>query len=217
MKTVTNAPLGKDAVALAGLFLTSGTMHFVKPGPFEAMVPTRLPSRRALVYASGALEIACAVGLFLPRTRRVAGLASAALLVAGLPGERHDDGPGEASVRPRPGGPEAAGLPRGDRGAAAAAVADDPHGAACRRRRCAEPSAPNPMLMLSPMRRYHIAWWMAFLTDTKCGNLQAEGPTASGRFRLAVRLWSYPLKDSALAVSPHQHEESARSIRPRLL
>ena len=74
MKTLTNAPLGKDAAALAGLFLASGTMHFVKPEPFEAMVPTRLPSRRALVYASGALEIACAVGLSLPRTRSVAGL-----------------------------------------------------------------------------------------------------------------------------------------------
>ena len=85
MKTATNAPLGKDAIALAGLFLTSGTMHFVKPEPFEAMVPKQLPSRRALVYASGALEIACAVGLFLPRTRRVAGLASAALLVAVFP------------------------------------------------------------------------------------------------------------------------------------
>ncbi|CAN7317006.1 DoxX family protein [Terrabacter sp. LjRoot27] len=85
MKTATNAPLGKDAIALAGLFLTSGTMHFVKPEPFEAMVPQQLPSRRALVYASGALEIACAVGLFIPRTRRVAGLASAALLVAVFP------------------------------------------------------------------------------------------------------------------------------------
>ncbi|KRB48292.1 MULTISPECIES: MauE/DoxX family redox-associated membrane protein [unclassified Terrabacter] len=85
MKTATNAPLGKDAIALAGLFLTSGTMHFVKPEPFEAMVPRQLPSRRALVYASGALEIACAVGLFIPHTRRAAGLASAALLVAVFP------------------------------------------------------------------------------------------------------------------------------------
>jgi uncharacterized membrane protein len=85
MKTATNVPLGKDTIALAGLFLTSGTMHFVKPEPFEAMVPKQLPSRRALVYASGALEIACAVGLFVPRTRRVAGLVSAALLVAVFP------------------------------------------------------------------------------------------------------------------------------------
>lgn len=85
MKTATNAPLGKDAIALAGLFLTSGTMHFVRPQPFEAIVPKRLPSRRSLVYASGAAEIACAIGLFVPRTRRVAGLASAALLVAVFP------------------------------------------------------------------------------------------------------------------------------------
>ena len=158
MKTVTNAPLGKDAIALAGLFLTSGTMHFVKPEPFEAMVPTRLPSRRALVYASGALEIACAVGLFLPRTRRVAGLASAALLVAVFPANVTMTGHGEASVRPRPGGPEEAGLPRGDRGAVAAAVADDPHGAAGRRRPALRRQASNRMLMLSPMRRYPIAW-----------------------------------------------------------
>ena len=85
MKTATNAPLGKDAIALAGLFLTSGAMHFVRPEPFESIVPKRLPSRRALVYVSGAAEIACAVGLLVPRTRRVAGLASAALLVAVFP------------------------------------------------------------------------------------------------------------------------------------
>jgi uncharacterized membrane protein len=85
MKTLTNAPLGKDALALAGLFLTSGTMHFVKPAPFESMVPRQLPQRRALVYVSGAAELACAFGLLLPQTRKVAGIASAVLLVAVFP------------------------------------------------------------------------------------------------------------------------------------
>ena len=85
MKTTTNAPLGKDAIALAGLFLVSGTMHFVKPEPFESMVPRQLPRRRTLVYVSGAAELACAVGLLFPRTRRVAGIASAVLLVAVFP------------------------------------------------------------------------------------------------------------------------------------
>ncbi|HET8988784.1 MAG TPA: MauE/DoxX family redox-associated membrane protein [Humibacillus sp.] len=85
MKTVTNAPLGKDALALAGLFLASGTMHFVKPAPFESIVPRQLPQRRALVYVSGAAELACAVGLLFPQTRRVAGIASAVLLVAVFP------------------------------------------------------------------------------------------------------------------------------------
>ena len=85
MKTATNAPLGKDAIALAGLFVASGTMHFVRPQVFESIVPAQLPSRRALVYASGAAEIACALGILVPKTRRVAGLASATLLVAVFP------------------------------------------------------------------------------------------------------------------------------------
>lgn len=84
---VTRAPgrLGRDGLALAGLFAVSGVLHFAKPAPYVAMVPKALPARKALVYASGAAEIACAAGLLAPRTRRVAGLASAALLVAVFP------------------------------------------------------------------------------------------------------------------------------------
>jgi len=85
METTTNDPLGKDVMGLAAVFVASGVMHFVKPETFESMVPKQLPSRRALVYASGAAEIACAVGLLIPRTRRVAGFASAVLLVAVFP------------------------------------------------------------------------------------------------------------------------------------
>ena len=81
----THAPLGKDAIALAALFVTSGTMHLVRPEPFESIVPKQLPSRRALVHASGVAEIACAIGLFTPRTRRLAGVVSAALLFAVFP------------------------------------------------------------------------------------------------------------------------------------
>jgi uncharacterized membrane protein len=80
------APLTKDIIGLAGLFLTSGATHLVKPEVFEPLVPKALPRRRELVYASGLAEIACAAGLLHPRTRRYAGLASAALLVAILPG-----------------------------------------------------------------------------------------------------------------------------------
>ena len=79
------ARLAGDGIALAGLFLTSGVMHFVRPEPFERIVPKALPNRRALVLVSGAAEIACAVGLLVPSTRRVAGLASAALLVGVFP------------------------------------------------------------------------------------------------------------------------------------
>lgn len=80
------APLTKDIVGLAGLFLTSGTTHLVKPEVFDPLVPHALPRRREIILASGVAELACAAGLLHPRTRRYAGLASAALLVAILPG-----------------------------------------------------------------------------------------------------------------------------------
>jgi uncharacterized membrane protein len=82
----TVAPLTKDIAALAGLFITSGTTHLVKPEVFEPLVPNSLPRRRELIYASGVAELACAAGLLHPRTRRYAGFASAALLLAILPG-----------------------------------------------------------------------------------------------------------------------------------
>lgn len=70
---------------LAGIFTISGVLHFVRPERFEAIVPHRLPARRQLVYASGAVELACAAGLAFPPTRRHAGLLSVGLLTAVYP------------------------------------------------------------------------------------------------------------------------------------
>lgn len=77
--------LGRDGMLLAGTFLASGVMHFVKPETFESIIPESLPAHRTLVYVSGAAELLCAAGLLVPKTRRVAGIASAALLVAVFP------------------------------------------------------------------------------------------------------------------------------------
>jgi uncharacterized membrane protein len=67
------------------LFTVLGVLHFVRPRPFERIVPKPLPHKRELVYASGVAELACAAGLLHPRTRRPAGLASAVLLAALFP------------------------------------------------------------------------------------------------------------------------------------
>jgi len=75
----------RDVLALAALFSTSGTLHLVKPHLFEPIVPRQIPAKRAVVYASGVAELACSVGLASAQTRRVAGLASAVLLVAVFP------------------------------------------------------------------------------------------------------------------------------------
>ncbi|MBB2985184.1 DoxX family protein [Terracoccus luteus] len=77
--------LDRGARGLVTAFAVSGVMHFVRPAPFEAMVPRALPRRRALVHLSGAAELACAAGLLVPQTRRVAGIAAAAVLVGVFP------------------------------------------------------------------------------------------------------------------------------------
>ena len=75
----------RDVVRLAALFAVSGTLHFARPLPYERIVPHALPRKRGLVYVTGAAELACAAGLLAPPTRRLAGLASAALLLAIFP------------------------------------------------------------------------------------------------------------------------------------
>lgn len=70
-------------LALGGLFVGSGVLHFVAPKPFESIMPRQLPAHREFVYGSGVAELACGVGLL---TRRGwAGPASAALLLAVWP------------------------------------------------------------------------------------------------------------------------------------
>ena len=78
--------LSKDVGGLAALFAASGTVHLIRPQVFEPIIPRRLPAPRGLVYASGVAELLCAAGLLHPRTRKVAGLASAVLLVGIFPG-----------------------------------------------------------------------------------------------------------------------------------
>ncbi len=78
--------LSKDVVGLATLFVVSGVTHLARPQVFEPIIPTPLKRyKRALVLVSGAAEIACAAGLVYAPTRKVAGLASAVLLIGVLP------------------------------------------------------------------------------------------------------------------------------------
>jgi uncharacterized membrane protein len=65
------------------VFGVAGLVHFLRPRSFESMIPPAFPAPRFLVYASGAAELACAVGL--ARRRNWARAASAWLLVAVFP------------------------------------------------------------------------------------------------------------------------------------
>jgi uncharacterized membrane protein len=75
---------------LAAFFLAAGSLHFLRPRMYEAIVPDALaPRRREIVYASGVAELAGGAGLLHPRTSRAAGWWLIATLVAIFPANVH--------------------------------------------------------------------------------------------------------------------------------
>ena len=74
------------AYLLAAVLLTTGTLHFAAAGAFESIVPDWLGSAAFWVAASGVAELACALGLAWPATRRLAAWAAVALFVVVFPG-----------------------------------------------------------------------------------------------------------------------------------
>ncbi|WP_273732635.1 hypothetical protein [Mycolicibacterium septicum] len=75
------------AQRMAALLLGMGTLHFVAPKPFDAIIPAELPgSARFYTYASGVGELATGVLVAVPRTRRLGALAAVALFIAVFPG-----------------------------------------------------------------------------------------------------------------------------------
>ena len=76
----------RSARALAGVLAAAGAAHFVVPDFFRRIIPTPLRGHDDfLVAASGVAELACAALVLMPRTRRVGGWASVALLIGVFP------------------------------------------------------------------------------------------------------------------------------------
>ena len=74
------------AFGLAGVLGFAGVAHFVKPEFFDEIVPHALPaSPRTWTYVSGVAELASAVAVARPSTRRMGGIAAAVLFVAVFP------------------------------------------------------------------------------------------------------------------------------------
>ncbi len=75
----------KGSYAIACGFLFAGVNHFTAPDRFAAMVPPFLPEPDAMVAISGVAELAGAIGLMIPKTRKLAGVGLIALLLAIFP------------------------------------------------------------------------------------------------------------------------------------
>jgi uncharacterized membrane protein len=76
--------------ALAAFFTFTGTMHFLRPRFFEAIVPPAIEDRkREAVAISGAAEVAGAALLLHPASRRLGRWWLSALLIAVFPANVH--------------------------------------------------------------------------------------------------------------------------------
>ncbi|WP_270264156.1 hypothetical protein [Kocuria marina] len=76
------------AALFTGLALTGmGTLHLVKPEPFDHLIPEQLPgTARQWSIGSGFAELGTAALLLIPATRKAGGVAAAALFVGVWPG-----------------------------------------------------------------------------------------------------------------------------------
>lgn len=77
------------AIGLALLFTFTGIGHFIQTEPMTRMLPPWVPARMALIFMTGVLEVAMAVGFVLSKTRRLTGLVAAALLIVFFPANVH--------------------------------------------------------------------------------------------------------------------------------
>lgn len=72
-------------IGLVLVFLLTASAHFFTPHALAEMLPPSVPARLPIIYLTGVLEIVLALGIALPATRRLAGLAAIATLVAFFP------------------------------------------------------------------------------------------------------------------------------------
>lgn len=78
--------ISPSAVALIAILGPAGIAHFVKPDFFDPLVPTWMPgSARLWTYASGVAEVAAAVLVANPRTRRLGGWFALAVFLGVYP------------------------------------------------------------------------------------------------------------------------------------
>jgi uncharacterized membrane protein len=79
------APGRRGRVSLALLFMVTSLGHFAQTAQMAEMLPARVPNRDAIVYVTGVLEAAGALGLLVPRFSRLAGICLLLFLIAVFP------------------------------------------------------------------------------------------------------------------------------------
>lgn len=82
-------------IAMGALYVAAGVNHFVMSRLYLSIVPPYIPHPQAMVWLSGAAEIACGIAVLVPdgtvfrNSRRAACLGLIALLIAVFPANLH--------------------------------------------------------------------------------------------------------------------------------
>ena len=76
---------GAAVIGLGILFIFTGMGHFLKTELMAQMLPPWVPERVLLVYLTGVLEFAIAVGFLIPKSRRLTGWVAVVVLVLFFP------------------------------------------------------------------------------------------------------------------------------------
>lgn len=75
----------RSRALLGAVFLAAGTLHFLRPRMYEAIMPDWIPAHRELVYASGVAEMAGGAAVLSERTATGGGWWLIATLVGVFP------------------------------------------------------------------------------------------------------------------------------------
>ena len=72
-------------IGLSLFFLFTGIGHFIRTEPMAAMLPPSVPYRVELIYLTGVFELLGAVGVWIPKLRKITGVCLILMMLAVLP------------------------------------------------------------------------------------------------------------------------------------
>lgn len=79
----------RGRISLAVLLIFTGTAHFYKTQQMAMMLPDYLSYKSEIIYMTGVLELLGAIGILIPRVRRLAGICLILMFVGFLPANVH--------------------------------------------------------------------------------------------------------------------------------
>lgn len=79
----------RGRISLAVLLIFTGTANFYKTREMALMLPEFLSYKSQVIYITGVIELLGAIGILIPRVRRLAGICLILMFIGFLPANIH--------------------------------------------------------------------------------------------------------------------------------